>query len=227
MRWLPPTLLALFAALWFLGLWIDDLLITLLWYVEIYISFLPQLAWNSLCRPGWPWTHSALPASASWVLGLKACTTKPGYFFFSFLFSSFLFFFFLFFFFLYRSPCSPRWPGTHFVDQAGLISQRSTCLCLPSTGIKAMYHHPLLSSQYILFVILILCVWVYCLMYVSVPLSWNGYGDQKRVVDPLELELWTIVSSFCVLGINPRSSVRAVSAFNCWTNSPVPLSQYF
>ena len=25
--------------------------------------------------PGWPWTHSDAPASASWVLGIKACTT--------------------------------------------------------------------------------------------------------------------------------------------------------
>jgi hypothetical protein len=41
----------------------------------------------SLCSPGCPGTHSVhqaglefrnLPASASWVLGLKACTTTPG-----------------------------------------------------------------------------------------------------------------------------------------------------
>jgi hypothetical protein len=29
---------------------------------------------NSLCRPGWPWTHRDLPASAFQVQGLKACT---------------------------------------------------------------------------------------------------------------------------------------------------------
>jgi hypothetical protein len=28
-----------------------------------------------LCRPGWPWTHKDLLASASQVLGLKACAT--------------------------------------------------------------------------------------------------------------------------------------------------------
>jgi hypothetical protein len=30
-----------------------------------------------ICRPGWPWSHRALPASASafQVLGLEACTT--------------------------------------------------------------------------------------------------------------------------------------------------------
>ena len=31
--------------------------------------------WTS--RPGWPWTHRDLPASASWELGLKVCTTMP------------------------------------------------------------------------------------------------------------------------------------------------------
>jgi len=28
------------------------------------------------------------------------------------------------------------------VDQAGLESQRSTCLCLPNAGIKGAHHHP-------------------------------------------------------------------------------------
>jgi hypothetical protein len=32
------------------------------------------LSWNSLCRPGWPRTQNP-PASASQVLGLKACAT--------------------------------------------------------------------------------------------------------------------------------------------------------
>uniref|UniRef100_A0A8C2QK66 Reticulon n=1 Tax=Cricetulus griseus TaxID=10029 RepID=A0A8C2QK66_CRIGR len=34
--------------------------------------------WHSLWRPGWPGTHRDPPASASRVLGLKACATKPG-----------------------------------------------------------------------------------------------------------------------------------------------------
>jgi hypothetical protein len=47
----------------------------------------PCLSWNSLCSPGWPRTHSVdqaglklrnPPASASRVLGLKACATMPG-----------------------------------------------------------------------------------------------------------------------------------------------------
>ncbi|EDL88419.1 rCG61286, isoform CRA_a [Rattus norvegicus] len=33
------------------------------------------MSWNSLCRPGWLLTHRDTPASASRVLGLKACTT--------------------------------------------------------------------------------------------------------------------------------------------------------
>ena len=32
---------------------------------------------NSLCKLGWPQTHRDLPASASWMLGLKVCATMP------------------------------------------------------------------------------------------------------------------------------------------------------
>ena len=35
---------------------------------------------DSSGRPGWLWTHRDLPASASQVLGLKACTIMPGYY---------------------------------------------------------------------------------------------------------------------------------------------------
>jgi hypothetical protein len=38
---------------------------------------------------------------------------------------------------LYSTGC----PGTHFVDQAGLETQKSACLCLPSAGIKGVRHH--------------------------------------------------------------------------------------
>jgi hypothetical protein len=39
---------------------------------------------------------------------------------------------------------SPGCPGTHFVDQAGLGTQKSTCLRLPSAGTKGVrrHHHP-------------------------------------------------------------------------------------
>jgi hypothetical protein len=39
------------------------------------------------------------------------------------------------------SLCSLVCPGTHSVDQAGLSTQRSACLFLPSAEIKGMCHH--------------------------------------------------------------------------------------
>jgi hypothetical protein len=55
--------------------------------VSFIIFFLKQI---SLCSPGCPQTHNP-PASASWVLGLQACTIIP-----SFQSSFFLSFFFFF-----------------------------------------------------------------------------------------------------------------------------------
>jgi hypothetical protein len=51
-------------------------------------------------------------------------------------------FWFWFWFLDKVSLCSPGCPGTCSVDQAGLKLKRSTCLCLPSAGIKRMHHHP-------------------------------------------------------------------------------------
>jgi hypothetical protein len=59
-------------------------------FVFVFVLFCFVL-WDrvSLCRPGCPGTHSVdqaglelrnPPASASWVLGLKACATMPGWF---------------------------------------------------------------------------------------------------------------------------------------------------
>jgi hypothetical protein len=53
---------------------------TLCWFLFLCLlsqgySVQPWLSWNSLCRLVWPWTHRDPPASASWVLGLKVCTT--------------------------------------------------------------------------------------------------------------------------------------------------------
>jgi hypothetical protein len=71
----------------------------------------------SLYSPGCPATHSAdqiglklrnLPASASRVLGLKACITTPGLFVCLFFFKDMV------------SLCSPGCPGSHYLDQAGL-----------------------------------------------------------------------------------------------------------
>jgi hypothetical protein len=46
---------------------------------------------------------------------------------------------------------------------------------------------------------------------------------QKRMLDPLELELLVVVDhQIWVLGTEHRSSGRAVCAFNCRANSPAP-----
>jgi hypothetical protein len=89
----------------------------------------------SLCSPGCPGTHSVdqaslelrnPPASASQVLGLKACATTARlpvtvliFVLFCFVFC-FLFCFILFCFRDRVSLCSLGCPGTHSVDQAGL-----------------------------------------------------------------------------------------------------------
>lgn len=45
--------------------------------------------------------------------------------------------------------CSSGCPGIHFVDQPGLKSnsQTSSCLCLPSAGIKGMCYHAQLKIK--------------------------------------------------------------------------------
>jgi hypothetical protein len=63
-------------------------------FYQFCLSFFCLFVWDrvSLCSPGCPGTHSVdqaglelrnLPASASRVLGLKACTTTPGTYFLS------------------------------------------------------------------------------------------------------------------------------------------------
>jgi hypothetical protein len=80
--------------------------------MSIFFYLLLLLFWFfrdrvSLYSPGCPGTHSVdqaglkirnQPASASQVLGLKACATMPGLFFF--------FLFFSFFFFLIQYMCA-------------------------------------------------------------------------------------------------------------------------
>jgi hypothetical protein len=69
----------------------------------------------SLCNPGCLGTHSVdqavlelryLPASASQVLGLKACATSPGFF-------SYLIYFILFYFFTYSLYIPLTVPPSH------------------------------------------------------------------------------------------------------------------
>jgi hypothetical protein len=47
------------------------------------------------------------------------------------------------------SLCSPGCPETHFVDQAGLGTQKSAYLCLPSAGIKSVRLHGWLSCLFL------------------------------------------------------------------------------
>ena len=90
------------------------------------LNSLPWLSWNSLCRPGWPQTHSGPPALASQVPGSKVCTTSTWLVWFL----SRVFCCFVVVVFRDRvSLCS--WPQT----------QKSACLCLPTAGIKGMCHH--------------------------------------------------------------------------------------
>jgi hypothetical protein len=105
----------------------------------------------SLCSPRCPGTHFVVqvglelrnpPASASWVLGFKACTTTPGQFI------------------LLTVEPSLQWTtiyfalffetGSHYVAPAGLglmlttvvsNSQRPAWFCLPSTRIEDKSHH--------------------------------------------------------------------------------------
>jgi hypothetical protein len=74
------------------------------WLVHFFFGFRDRV---SLCSPGCPGTHSVdqtglelrnLPASASWMLGLKACATTPSLFF---LFVCLFVFCFLFYLFIY------------------------------------------------------------------------------------------------------------------------------
>ena len=49
-------------------------------------------------------------------------------------------------------------------------------------------------------------------MYVCALCMYSALGSQKRVLDPLGLELQMVVSTLWELGIEPGTSERAVSA---------------
>jgi hypothetical protein len=94
----------------------------------------------------------------------------------------------------WNSLCRPDWPWT----------QRSACLCLQSTGIKAVNHHILTYKSYFE-LSFILWVWVFCLKLFRMPDALRG---QKRV-----LGFWDW--SFHGPAENGAgSSGRAVSALN-------------
>jgi hypothetical protein len=63
--------------------------------------------------------------------------------------ATFFFFFFWFWFFETGFLCSLGCPGTHSVDQWPR-TQKSTCLCLPSAGIKGVGHHCLAHCYFVI-----------------------------------------------------------------------------
>jgi hypothetical protein len=90
----------------------------------------------SLYSPGCPGTHFVdqaglelrnLLASASRVLGLKACATTARLVLFCFVL---------------------RYPGTHYVDQASFELRDLSCLCLLSARIKVVHHYVWLLKYY-------------------------------------------------------------------------------
>lgn len=70
---------------------------------------------------------------------------------------------------------------------------------------------------------MILCVWVFCLTMCLCGVSMSGiHGDQKRALDPSELQLQMKVSTW-VLKTKPRSSGRSISAPNHHVISLAPM----
>lgn len=65
-----------------------------------------------------------------------------------------------------------------------------------------------------------LCLGIY-LCTICMP---GGPGSQKRVLGPLELELWMVISSVWMLEIEPKSSGRTSSILSYCAISPAPWS---
>lgn len=53
----------------------------------------------------------------------------------------------------------------------------------------------------------VLCVWVFCLMYVYAPCACSTWRDQKRALGPL----WQLLATTWILGIEPGPSRRAIA----------------
>ena len=103
--------------------------------------------WQKSCRLNvyihWPWLRICCFSSKSW---LYAVFKSFFYMQIPYLISLGIswviitsLFFFFFFFWDRVSLCNPGCPGTHSVDRPQ--TQKPTCLCLPSAGIKGMCHH--------------------------------------------------------------------------------------
>lgn len=70
----------------------------------------------------------------------------------------------------------------------------------------------------ILLLFIIRCIYIYCSIHVN-------SGNQKSVLDPLELGLHIVLSYSMptwVLGTEPGPCRRAASSFSCWATSSAP-----
>lgn len=68
----------------------------------------------------------------------------------------------------------------------------------------------------------LVCVWVFCLMYVCASCAWGDQRGQKWALEALELELPLLWTNTWLLGIEPGSSGRSVSVHDHWAISPPP-----
>jgi hypothetical protein len=85
------------------------------------------------------------------------------------------------------SLCSPGCPGTHFVDQAGLELQKSTCLCLPSSSLDSLMEEDSVIRELWLKLFFLKCMLVSSGSGAHVSLS--AHRGQQRLSDSLLLEL--------------------------------------
>ena len=106
------------------------------------------------------------------------------------------------------SLCEPGWPGIHYVDKHGLAF-----ICLPASAsqeLESRVHNTWLNLEQT-DTFIHLCVYVPASAYVH-RVHVCVLGGQS-VLDPLELELQSVVS--LVLYVGPGIPARAVPIINC------------
>jgi hypothetical protein len=117
-----------------------------IWEVEV----------GGLIIQGHPWLYNKFKVSLSYM-------RDPG-FLFCFVFWGFLFLFVCCLFVCFRdrvSLCSPGYPGTHFIDQAGLELRNLPASASQVLGLKACATTP--GSVFVLFCFVLFCFVLFCL----------------------------------------------------------------
>lgn len=151
-------------------------------YNRIFLVFWPWLTWYLPWIPGWVLemephplgrTASSLPLRSSLVLLPESCPLRAQLvhshlqFMFYWLFCCCLGFCCCFCFILFFETdilsVALVILELHCVDQAGLKLQRSTCLCLPNTGIEGVRHPTQLFTDY--WMCSAVCVFCFLYMY--------------------------------------------------------------